>query len=129
LGHSRDRSPPMAHQHTTTSSSREMQQCIEECLRCHGICLQTVAHCLELGGRHAEPSHIGLLLDCAEICQTSANFMLRGSDRHQLTCGLCAEICRACADDCERMAGDDRIMKQCADECRRCAESCERMAG
>ena len=120
----------MAHQQHTTAStvSREVQECIEACLRCHGICLQTVAHCLEMGGRHAEPSHIGLLLDCADICQTSANFMLRGSDRHQLTCGLCAEICRACADDCERMAGDDRIMQQCAAECRRCAESCERMA-
>ena len=109
--------------------SHEMQQCIEECLRCHGMCLQTVAHCLELGGRHAEPSHIDLLLDCAETCQTSANFMLRGSDRHHLTCALCSEICRACGDDCERMAGDDEIMKRCAEECRRCAESCGRMAG
>jgi hypothetical protein len=117
------------HPHTTPSAvSREMQQCIEECLRCHGICLQTVAHCLEMGGRHAEPSHIVLLLDCSEICQTSANFMLRSSDRHPLTCGVCAEICRACADDCERLAGDDQMMRQCADECRRCAESCERMA-
>ena len=117
------------HPQTTPSVvSREMQQCIEECLRCHGICLQTVAHCLEMGGRHAEPSHIVLLLDCSEICQISANFMLRSSDRHHLTCGVCAEICRACADDCERLAGDDQMMRQCAEECRRCAESCERMA-
>ena len=62
----------MAHQTASPQISREMQECIEECLRCHGICLQTVSHCLELGGKHADPDHIGLLLDCAEICRTSA---------------------------------------------------------
>lgn len=117
----------MAH-HAATHTSTEMQQCIEECTRCHAICLQTVGHCLELGGKHADPAHIRLPLDCAEICQTSANFMLRGSDLHQRTCAVCAEVCRACADDCERLAGSDKMMQECAEQCRRCAESCERMA-
>jgi hypothetical protein len=118
----------LTHQSSTGVSS-EMQQCIDECTRCHHVCLATVSHCLELGGKHADPSHIGLLLDCAEICQTSANFMLRGSERHQLICGVCADICRACAEACERIAGGDQMMKDCAERCRRCAESCERMAG
>ena len=117
----------MAHQ-TTAHITREMQECIDECLRCHAICLQTVNHCLELGGKHAEPAQIGLLLDCAEICQTSANFLLRNSDLHQLICRVCADICRACAESCDRMAGGDQMMKQCAEECRRCQQSCERMA-
>jgi hypothetical protein len=114
--------------HTGTHTASEMQQCIDECTDCHAICLQTLSHCLELGGKHADPAHIRLLLDCAEMCQTSTNFMLRGSDLHQRTCGVCAEVCRACAEDCERMAGDDQMMKDCAEQCRRCAESCERMA-
>jgi len=80
-----------------------------------------------MGGQHAEPQHIGLLLDCAEICQTSANFMLRGSDRHMRTCAVCAEVCEQCAQDCERM-GDDAQMRACAEVCRRCADSCRRMA-
>ena len=46
---------------------------------CHDICLQTVSHCLEKGGDHARTEHVTLLLDCAEICQTAANFMLRNS--------------------------------------------------
>lgn len=88
-----------------------------------------MSHCLELGGKHADPAHIGLLLDCAEICQTSANFMLRNSERHQLTCRTSADICRACAEDCERMGkDDDELIKRCAEECRRCEQSCERMA-
>jgi hypothetical protein len=117
----------MAH-HTGTHTASEMQQCIDECTACHAICLQTTSHCLELGGKHADPAHIRLLLDCAEICQTSSNFMLRGSDLHQRTCAVCAQVCRACAEDCERMAAGDEMMLDCAEQCRRCAEFCDRMA-
>lgn len=108
-------------------TNQDMQQCIGECLNCHSICLQTVTYCLGMGGKHAEAQHLGLLLDCAEICQTSANFMLRGSQFHARTCGVCAEVCDACAESCEAW-GDDAQMKACAEECRRCAESCKHMA-
>jgi hypothetical protein len=107
--------------------TKEMQQGIDECLSCYSICLQTVQHCLELGGKHAEASHIRTLNDCAEICQASAAFMLRASPLHGRVCGVCAEVCRECEHECRRM-GDDAIMQECADACRRCAESCERMA-
>jgi hypothetical protein len=80
-----------------------------------------------MGGRHAESAHIRLMLDCAEICQTSANFMLRGSELHSRTCGVCAEVCERCARDCEQL-GDDAHMRACAEACRRCADSCKHMA-
>jgi hypothetical protein len=86
-----------------------------------------VTHCLQQGGEHAEAGHLRLLLDCAEICQASANFMLRGSPFHVRTCAACSEICQACAEDCEQMGGDER-MRACAEACRRCAESCAKMA-
>ncbi len=113
----------MQHQ---THHSQEMEQCIQNCTDCHHICLETVSHCLEMGGEHAEVNHIRLLLDCAEICQTSANFMIRGSEFHARTCGVCAEICERCAADCERFG--DEFMNQGAQICRRCAESCRQMA-
>lgn len=112
-------------QHTM---SQEMQNCIANCTRCHQICVMTTTHCLQMGGKHTEPHHIQLLLDCAEICQTSANFMLRGSDFHPRTCGVCAEICIRCAEDCERLAQGDQQMQACADMCRQCAQSCQQMA-
>jgi hypothetical protein len=115
----------MAHQ--VTYARAEMQQCIQNCQDCHGVCLSTVTHCLQRGGRHAEASHVGLLLDCAEICQTSANFMLRNSQLHTRTCAVCAEVCERCAEDCARFS-DDEQMQQCAQMCRQCAESCRRMA-
>lgn len=113
---------------TQQAMIQEMQQCIQNCSECHRTCLATVPHCLEMGGEHASPHHITLLLDCAEMCATSTNFMLRHSDLHGRTCSLCAEICERCADDCEQMAHGDFQMLACAEMCRRCAQSCHHMA-
>ena len=106
-----------------------MQTCIENCQNCHTVCLETINHCLEMGGEHASPDHIKLLQDCVNICQTSADFMIRGSEHHAAVCGVCAEVCDACAKECERMADGNEFMQRCADACRRCAESCREMAG
>lgn len=107
---------------------RTMQQCIRNCLDCHSICLQTIAHCLQMGGEHASQHHIGILQDCVQICGTSADFMLRMSTFYARTCGVCAEVCDACAQDCEQLGNGDEMMLACAQACRRCAESCREMA-
>lgn len=106
----------------------EMGKCIKLCQDCHAVCTQMVGHCLKLGGRHAEPDHIRLLLDCAQICETTTQYLLRGSSLHERMCGLCAEVCRQCEDNCVQVAGKDQIVKECVEMCRRCADSCERMA-
>jgi hypothetical protein len=108
--------------------SAEMQQCIQNCLECHSSCLATIPHCLKMGGKHAAPEHITLLYTCAEICQTSANFMLVNSPMHGRTCAVCAELCERCGQECESMANGDQHMLACAQICRRCAESCRQMA-
>lgn len=112
----------MAHQHDA-----RMQECIDRCRSCEETSVESVPHCLERGGQHAAPDHINLLLACAEICSTSARFMLLGSRHHARTCEVCAEVCEACAKDCESF-GDDDVMQQGAEACRRCAESCRQMA-
>jgi len=114
---------------TTTRQqlSNEVRQCIDECLSCHRICLETVAYCLQQGGKHAEAAHITTMLACAEICRTSAQFMLLGTELHKHTCTACAEVCDRCAESCEQL-GNDQQMKACAEACRRCAESCRRAA-
>jgi hypothetical protein len=116
----------MAHESRMTD---EIRQCIQDCLDCHRICTETVNHCLTMGGKHAEARHIRTMLDCAEICGTAAGFMLRGSDYHARTCGVCAELCTACADSCQEIGPHDQTMQQCAETCRRCAASCRSMAG
>lgn len=105
--------------------SPEMEECVEHCLDCHHICLEmAMNHCLEAGGKHVEPGHFRLMMNCAEICQTSANFMLSGSELHRLTCGVCAEVCTKCAEDCKAL-GD---MEACVAACEKCAVSCRKMA-
>lgn len=106
--------------------SPEMENCIQSCLDCYRVCTETVAYCLQAGGKHAEANHIQVLLACAEICQTSANFLLLGTPLHTQTCAACAVVCAQCAESCEQM-GNDALMNACAEVCRRCAESCRQM--
>ncbi|HXJ03080.1 MAG TPA: four-helix bundle copper-binding protein, partial [Micropepsaceae bacterium] len=82
--------------------SVETGQCIEDALRCHAVCLATaMTECLEMGGDHVRPQHYRLMMDCAAICQLAADLMLHKSQFHSRACGLCADICEACAKDCE----------------------------
>lgn len=108
--------------------NHDMDPCIQACLDCHRVCLATVAHCLQQGGSHAEAAHIRIMLDCAQICLVSADFMIRGSTLHGRICAVCAETCRACEQSCSGHPDADDAMRRCAEACRRCAEECERMA-
>lgn len=101
-----------------------MQGAIKACLDCHSMCLRmATTFCLEQGGRHVEAEHLRLMLNCAELCQTSANFMLSDSPLHGRVCLICAEACEACAKSCEQV-GD---MRECVEECLICAKSCRSM--
>ncbi|MFN3945258.1 MAG: four-helix bundle copper-binding protein [Allosphingosinicella sp.] len=103
----------------------EMRACIEACLSSHSACYgMAMNHCLEAGGRHVEPAHFRLMIECAEACATAARFMMIGSERHTQMCRLCADVCEACAASCEA-TGD---MQECVVACRRCAEHCRQMA-
>lgn len=105
--------------------SPELNACIQACLDCYRTCQQGAAvHCLEMGGKHVEPNHFRLMLDCAEICRSSAAVMLNSSRFSAAICQTCADICRACAKSCEEM-GD---MEDCVAACERCADACEQMA-
>ena len=108
------------------ASNENMQQCIEQCLNCYRICRETAMnHCLEQGGAHVEPSHFRLMINCADICRTAADFMLSNSVLHGKVCAACADVCDACAVSC----GEVGDMDDCVQACQRCAESCRQMAG
>jgi len=105
-----------------------LDECVDSCVASHRMCLETARYCTEQGSSaHIDASHIALLLDCAELCQTTANSMLRRSPQHALLCDACARVCEACARDCAKIAGDAR-MQTCAQTCRDCAASCKEMA-
>jgi hypothetical protein len=106
----------------------EFKECIDNCLHCHTVCIETAGHCLKMGGAHAAPEHQRILSDCVEACVTSAHFMLHRSKFHHEYCRLCADICKVCAESCEALGASDEIMANCAHTCRECEASCRRMA-
>lgn len=105
----------------------EMQQCIDDCTRTHQALLTASGHALREGGRENTAHVIRVMSDCVEMCQTAANFMLRGSPNHRKTCGVNAELCRQVAEECGKF--DDEVMEKVAELATACAESCEKMAG
>ncbi len=115
-------SPPAAH------AAHDIEQCIENCVNCHRICLEVTAlHFRGEAPKSMPEATVRLLIDCAEICRTSADFMIRGSELHPHTCRACAVVCHRCAEACDRM-GDDPHMAACVEACRRCAETCREMS-
>jgi hypothetical protein len=102
-----------------------MTQCIARCIECYRICVETsMQHCLEEGGDHVEPEHFRLMVNCADICRTTADFLLSQSEFHPRLCALCADVCEACAMSCRDIGG----MDDCVQACERCATSCAALA-
>ncbi|HYD17385.1 MAG TPA: four-helix bundle copper-binding protein [Patescibacteria group bacterium] len=105
---------------------QDISDCIDACNACADECEEMLfTHCLEEGGKHLEPAHVRVMMDCVDICRTAARAMLRGSDLHAEICRACAAICQACADSCAALGGD---MVDCAETCRDCAQSCSQLS-
>lgn len=103
------------------------QACIESCWRSHVMCIETEHYCLEKGGTHVMAAHLTLLADCAEMCDKTANSLLRSSSQHAAVCVACAQLCDACAQNCETFTDDERMLL-CARTCRECAGHCREMS-
>jgi hypothetical protein len=103
----------------------EWEHCIQSCRECHDSTTRAVRYCLEREQAFGSAGHIRLLLDCAQACEMTADFMLRGSDLYANVCAVCAEIAERCAQACEVM-GEDRMMRQCVESCRECVRACQR---
>lgn len=113
----------MSDQNTLSS---EMQNCIDNCIECQKVCFQMAMtqDWQQAAGKPVEQDLFRLLINCAEICHVSANFMLSNSPLHAAVCAACADVCDSCAKSCDEAGG----MAECAQASRRCAESCEDMA-
>ena len=111
----------------TYTRNPEVQKCIDACKECHGTCIETVQHCLTMGGAHAQPQHLAVMLDCAETCHLSEDSMLRDSPVFKQICGLCADVCDICSTECERFPNDPQ-MKINAGRTRSCAQICRKIA-
>lgn len=103
------------------------RRCVQAAADCHQFCIETIVYCRQRGGIYAEPVHLRILLDCAEICQTTTDLMLRGSDLSMALCHLCADAAERCAFSCDQFAGE-RQTRACAEASRRCALLCRELS-
>ncbi len=101
----------------------EMQQCIEDCMSCYNVCIQTARACQQAGGEHAEQGHIWMLLDCAEICQTVAHFMEHDNPLYGYVTSAAAQITNHCSERCAQMGDDD-----CANACKNASWSLQQIS-
>jgi len=117
---------PVDPAHATPSiaaPTRPARECIQICRECQSVCMELASYSLKLQGYYSELGHIRVLYDCAKMCDTTVEFLLRGSEMRSNVAALCAEAARRCARDCARFDYDQRMLA-CAAVCERCAELC-----
>jgi hypothetical protein len=96
----------------------QMQNCINDCLNCHKVCMDQAMITLATG----KPEHVKVLLDCTEICLATAHAMMRSSSLHGYFCNACQAVCTHCANMCDTIGDQD-----CANACRSCATACQQL--
>lgn len=110
---------------STMSQTNLYSDCAKTCSFCAQTCYSAAMnHCLEKGGKHVQPEHFKLMLNCAKVCETSACLQMSGSSFSAQLCAVCADVCEACAISCEAIGE----MEECVRVCRECVESCRKMA-
>lgn len=97
--------------------------CLQACEQCHDTCRAAAFGISPAAAQELGADEVRLLLECAELCQLSANWQLAGSRNGGQICAVCAKVCRQCQERCAEIDG----MQPCAAACQRCAESCESM--
>jgi hypothetical protein len=109
------------HPSDESSLSNQMEDCIQNCLNSHAVCLDTAMSLLQKGKEYADP--VRILLDCSELCATNAHFLMRNSSVYGSVLQACAQVCNHCAEVCDEIGENE-----CANACRASATSSEQMA-
>ncbi|MGE3433507.1 MAG: four-helix bundle copper-binding protein [Ramlibacter sp.] len=100
--------------------------CIEACHACAVACNHCASSCLQEQDVKMMARCIAVDMDCAAICQLAVAAMARGSEHAKAICGLCADICQSCGDECAEHEMEH--CQQCAKACHQCAQECGKMA-
>lgn len=111
---------------TYTDHMQLMEQCIANCQACLVACEGCIDSCLTSEHVATLTECIRLCRDCSDTCTQCVRFMARGSHFHGNMCAVCAEVCMACAGECEKHH-EVAACQTCAVACRRCEETCRQM--
>lgn len=111
------------HPHATA-----FEQCARACNDCELICDMCAAHCAEFvaEGKKEHLTTLQTCQDCATHCSAAACIVARKGPFSDTICQACAEACKRCGAECEKLK-DDPMMQKCAEECRKCEKACREM--
>ena len=104
----------------------DFKKCIDACLACAVACNNCGFECLHSAEVTQRIRCIQLNHECAIICFAAANMLSSGNEWIGALYQECAEICDACAEECEKHAQMEHC-KKCAETCIKCAEECRNM--
>ncbi|MCL4419518.1 four-helix bundle copper-binding protein [Patescibacteria group bacterium] len=112
----------------TFEADKDIQKAIDDCLECQRLCLETASYWY-ITGEEIRDIDVWLLLDCSDICEISAKFMMRDSEFVNDVLENCIAICDRTAENLELLGeGADGIIRKCIASCRKCAESCRKVS-
>lgn len=110
----------------TISAISNYKSCIADCTACANHCRQCSNACLKVADVKNMIACIQLNNECAAICELAVKYMLADSSFVKQVCKLCADICTACAIECDKHAHMSHCAN-CASACRACAIVCLEM--
>lgn len=117
-----------AHPKANASRIGELEACINACYDCAQTCTSCADACLAEGDMASLTRCIRLNLDCADICAATGRVLTRITASEPLVARrqleACVEICRMCAEECERHASMHEHCRICAEACRACERAC-----
>lgn len=64
-----------------------------------------------------DPELLACMVDCVDLCTTTASLIVRGSEHADDLREVCAELTKCVEESCEEY-GDDEVLTACADACR-----------
>ena len=100
-----------------TESMEMLMNCAASCENCVSVCIND-----------GKPlSCCPVCLDCADVCMMMFRLEAHNSTFLKSMYTLCADICEACAAECEKHADYHPHCKACMYACRDCAEKCRSM--
>jgi hypothetical protein len=99
---------------------------------CGDLCGRAAHHCLEQlrkGGPNQEVHARAheLTMDCQQFCALATDLTSRSSPVAHHAHAACAEVCRECAEACEKVGGA-QVMQDCAKACREAEKHCRQLA-
>ncbi|WP_148631231.1 four-helix bundle copper-binding protein [Bacillus sp. E214] len=98
------------------------QVCIDACIECIDACNVCFDACLEEDHMKMMAYCIRLDRECADICALAVKSMQSNSPFAKEICNLCAVICKACGEECQKHDHDH--CQKCAGACFKCADAC-----